>query len=338
MCEAGGAEGADILGAHGVQILLVGRRVDGDEPGQVVFIKYAVDPHLVDLNAVRFVLRDDAGDDGIHLGVLEILQADVDAAQGQGLLGHAGDFLGVGVLIPKEHIGQGGEHQHGDEQQENQQARRYFNKEGCGLLGGGQGRALGPGGGQGGEDMSRRPGRFTAPAMVFIHGRSPLSCWAGAGGQASPAPSGPWPYGIAPPPVCRWARFLRRRGGHWGHRPSPGTMRTREICALPAGPVWKMRRRRGCAQNCGCVPAEPDWGLWPLPEVRRRSKPYSCWAGMGSRQAAGYCGRAFLRCRAGTYRPACHRIWEQRARRDGVRGVSRRALLRWSRPACPLPQ
>lgn len=78
----------------------------------------------------------------------------------------------------------------------------------------------------------------------------------------------------------------------------------RRVCALPAGPGWGMYHCRGCARDCGRVPAEPGRKMFPLPGAWPLSGRHSCRAGVRSRQAAGCCGRAFLRRRAGTCRPA----------------------------------
>ena len=85
----------DILSTHGIQILLMGDRVNSNQPEQVILLKVA--DHLDAVNGFppALVLLDNTGHHGIHLGTLEFLQAHVSAADGHGLLRHMGNRLCV---------------------------------------------------------------------------------------------------------------------------------------------------------------------------------------------------------------------------------------------------
>ena len=93
--QTGGTEVPDGLGAHGIEVLLVGHGVDSDEPEQVVHIHGIVHLDPVYGCPIRLILRGKTGDDGVHLRFFKVLQAHIGPADGQRLLGHVHDHLRV---------------------------------------------------------------------------------------------------------------------------------------------------------------------------------------------------------------------------------------------------
>ena len=115
--QPGDAEVSDLHGAHCIQVLLMGHRVDGNEPDKVVFVK-AVD-HLdpVDLLALALIFVDNAGYNRVHLGMFKLFQTHIDSADSHGLLGHVGNRVRIRGFIAEKDVGKRSKHHHRNDDQ-----------------------------------------------------------------------------------------------------------------------------------------------------------------------------------------------------------------------------
>ena len=106
----------------------MGHRVDGNEPEKVLLIERALHLDPVDDRTIFLVVSHDAGDDGIDLTFLEILQAHVGPTNSQSLLRHIGDDIRFRAAVAEEHIGQCRKNKHRDQQYGDQDAQSHFDK------------------------------------------------------------------------------------------------------------------------------------------------------------------------------------------------------------------
>lgn len=61
------AELPNKVGAHGIEILSVGRGIDGDDPEEILLRHGAGHPNAVDVGPALLILRNDAGHNGVDL-------------------------------------------------------------------------------------------------------------------------------------------------------------------------------------------------------------------------------------------------------------------------------
>ena len=106
----------------------MGHRVDGNEPEKVLLIERTLHLDPVDGRTLFLVVSHDAGDDGVDLTFLEILQAHIGPTDSQGLLRHIGYHVSSRAAVAEEHIGQSRKNEHRDQQYGDQDTQSHFDK------------------------------------------------------------------------------------------------------------------------------------------------------------------------------------------------------------------
>ena len=101
--------------SHGIQILFVGHRVDGNEPTQIFIVERTGNFDVINLGAGIFMLIDKSCDNGIHLGLFEILDTHIRSSNGEGFFCHIHNGRGSGIVIAEKDVGQCSEYQHGND-------------------------------------------------------------------------------------------------------------------------------------------------------------------------------------------------------------------------------
>ena len=80
--------------------------IDGDEPEQVLLIHVVFNLDPVDLGALLLIFSGHACDNSIHLCPLKLIQAHIGPADGERLIRHLDDQIGIRRVETKEDIGQ----------------------------------------------------------------------------------------------------------------------------------------------------------------------------------------------------------------------------------------
>ena len=171
----------------------MGDGVDGDIPAEIFFIKLAGHTDLINRNALILIRGSFAGDDGVLLRFFKVLQGQICAADGKCLLPHGDLRVLFGRFIAEKHIRHGGDHEHRDHDDGNDEADSKFHDGRQRFFRGGDGRAMQPSGKRCPHDAGGRldlPGRVChdlqrgAPVLV-IHRLLPPASLAGASSSSA---------------------------------------------------------------------------------------------------------------------------------------------------------